>query len=199
MNWFLNGVKNRIKTENLEDYKVEYPSFLAGKSDYDCPTDALKGGKWDMDKCIFCRKCDLKPTEEQTIYKINRDLPEIFKKSFYLYPIDSGTCGACNIEFTTLFSPQYDTSRFKIFMANTPRHADALLVMGVYTERMEAVIKEAYNAMPDPKVVIGIGACALSGGIIGKSAMGKYDIEVAGCPPTPASIINAIIKARVKK
>ena len=98
-----------------------------------------------------------------------------------------------------LFSPQYDTNRFKIFMSNTPRHADALVVMGVYTDGMEAVLKEAYDAMPSPKIVIGIGACALSGGIIGSRAMEKYDIEVAGCPPTPASIINAIIKARGKK
>ncbi|WP_337860951.1 NADH:ubiquinone oxidoreductase [Ferroplasma sp.] len=199
MNWFLNGIKNRIKTEELDKYKVQYPSFLKGSSEYECPTNALQNGKWNMNRCIFCRECDLEATGEQTAYTVNKSLPDIFKKSFYLYPIDSGTCGACNIEFSTLFSPQYDTNRFKIFMSNTPRHADALIVMGVYTERMENILKEAYNAMPDPKIVIGIGACALSGGIIGKSAMKEYDIEVAGCPPTPASIINAIQKAREKK
>ena len=199
MNWFLKGVKNRIKTEELEGYTVEQPSFLDGKSDYDCHTDALENGKWDMNRCIFCRECDLKATGKQTTFTINNETPRIFEKSLYLYPIDSGTCGACNVEFTTLFSPQYDTNRFKIFMSNTPRHADALVVMGVYTDGMEAVLKEAYDAMPSPKIVIGIGACALSGGIIGSRAMDKYDIEVAGCPPTPASIINAIIKARGKK
>jgi Ni,Fe-hydrogenase III small subunit len=196
MNWFFNGVKKRIKTEKLDKYIVNQPSILQGKSDYACPTGALANGEWDMNKCIFCRECSLEPTGKQTTYTINTELPAIFKKSLYLYPIDSGTCGACNIEFTTLFSPQYDTNRFKIFMANTPRHADALVVMGVHTEGMEKVLEEAYNAMPAPKVIIGIGACALSGGIIGKSAMDKYDIEVAGCPPTPASIINAIIRAR---
>ena len=196
MNWFINGVKNRIKTQGLEDYTVEHPSFLQGTSNYECPTNALENGRWIMNKCIFCRECDLTATGKQNIFTVNTELPNMFKKSLYLYPIDSGTCGACNVEFTTLFSPQYDTNRFKIFMSNTPRHADALVVMGVYTRGMEKVLKEAYEAMPAPKVVIGIGACALSGGIIGTSAMEKYDIEVAGCPPTPASVIKAIIKAR---
>ena len=196
MNWFVNGVKNRIKTQGLEDYTVEQPSFLQGTSNYECPTNALENGRWIMNKCIFCRGCDLTATGKQNIFTVNTELPNMFKKSLYLYPIDSGTCGACNVEFTTLFSPQYDTNRFKIFMSNTPRHADALVVMGVYTRGMEKVLKEAYEAMPAPKVVIGIGACALSGGIIGTSAMEKYDIEVAGCPPTPASVIKAIIKAR---
>ena len=95
MNWFLKGVKNRIKTEELEGYRVEQPSFLDGKSDYDCPTDALENGKWDMNRCIFCRECDLKPTGKQTTFTVNRETPHIFEKSLYLYPIDSGTCGAC--------------------------------------------------------------------------------------------------------
>lgn len=199
VNWFINGVKKRIKTEKLDKYNLMYPSILEGVSDYNCPTEAINNGKWNMDKCIFCRQCDLNPTGKQDTYSIDQKIPGIFKKSLYLYPVDSGTCGACNVEFTTLFSPQYDSSRFKIFMANTPRHADALVVMGVHTEGMEQILREAYDAMPEPKIVIGLGACALSGGIIGRSAMEKYDIRIAGCPPTPASILNAIIEARGKK
>jgi Ni,Fe-hydrogenase III small subunit len=199
VNWFISGIRKRIKTEKLDQYQVMYPSILEGVSDYKCPTEALRSGNWDMDKCIFCRQCDLGPTGKQETYSVQHRVPDIFKKSLYLYPVDSGTCGACNVEFTSLFSPQYDSSRFKIFMANTPRHADALVVMGVHTDGMEGVLQEAYDAMPEPKIVIGLGACALSGGIIGREAMEKYDIRIAGCPPTPASILNAIIEARDKR
>ncbi|WP_375379269.1 NADH-quinone oxidoreductase subunit B family protein [Ferroplasma sp.] len=192
-------MKKRIKTEKLDKYSLLYPSVLEGVSDYNCPTEAISNGMWNMDRCIFCRQCDLNPTGKQNTYSIDQKIPDIFKKSLYLYPVDSGTCGACNVEFTTLFSPQYDSSRFKIFMASTPRHADALVVMGIYTEGMERVLREAYDAMPEPKIVIGLGACALSGGIMGKGAMEKYDIRIAGCPPTPSAILNAIIEARDKK
>ena len=106
MMWFLKGIKKRIKTENLNDkYKIKYPSVLEGKSDYNCPTGAIENNKWVKEKCIFCEKCDLKPTYKQDMYNINNNIPNIFKKSFYLYPIDSGTCGACNTEFNTIFSP----------------------------------------------------------------------------------------------
>lgn len=197
MMWFLKGIKKRIKTENLNDkYKIKYPSVLEGKSDYNCPTGAIENNKWVKEKCIFCEKCDLKPTYNQDMYNINNNIPDIFKKSFYLYPIDSGTCGACNTEFNTIFSPQYDINRFKIFLSNTPRHADALVIMGVYTENMDKVIENAYDAMPEPKLLIGLGACSVSGGIIGEKISKKFDIEILGCPPSPYTIINAILKAR---
>ncbi|MEM0139297.1 MAG: NADH:ubiquinone oxidoreductase [Ferroplasma sp.] len=198
MNWFLSGLKNRVRTEKLGKYVLESPSVLEGESDCKCPVDALKDGKWNGNKCIFCMRCDLKATGRQELFAVNDKIPPILSRSLYLYPIDSGTCGACNIEFTSLFAPQYDINRFKIFMANTPRHADALVVMGVYTENMEKVIENAYNAMPEPKIIIGIGSCALSGGIIGTAVAKKYSIEIAGCPPSPENIINAINRAREK-
>ena len=197
--WFLNGIKKGIKTEKNPDesmFKPDYPSVLEGKSSYDCPTGAISNGTWIKEKCIFCGRCDLRPTGNQNIYNIHGKMPEIFKRSFYLYPIDSGTCGACNAEFKSIFSPQYDANRFNIFEAETPRHADALLIMGVYTNGMEKIIEEAYNAMPDPKIVIAMGACTLSGGIIGSGINKKFNVEIAGCPPTPYSIISAILRYR---
>ena len=68
--------------------------------------------------------------------------------------------------------------------------------MGVYTNGMEKIIEEAYNAMPDPKIVIAMGACTLSGGIIGSGINKKFNVEIAGCPPTPYSIISAILRYR---
>ncbi|EQD29443.1 NADH ubiquinone oxidoreductase, 20 kDa subunit, partial [mine drainage metagenome] len=109
----------------------------------------------------------------------------LLSRSFYLYPVDSGTCGACNTELLSILSPQYDASRLNIFLTNTPRHADALVIMGVYTEGMDDVVSKAYEAMPDPKLIITLGACAISGGVIGKAPVlsDKATVEIAGSPP----------------
>ena len=85
-------------------------------------------------------------------------------------------------------------------MTNTPRHADAIVIMGVYSDGMKDVLVRAYEAMPDPKIIIALGACALSGGIIGKEPdfPGAISLKIAGCPPSPYTILEAIYKLRGK-
>ncbi len=121
-----------------------------------------------------------------------------FRRSFYLYQIDSGTCGACNLELQALSTPHYDLNRFGIFFTNTPRHADALVIMGVYSERMEKVLESAYEAMPSPKLIIALGGCAITGCNIGRHPRlsSKAVISIQGCPPDPYAILNGIIKAK---
>ncbi len=145
--------------------------------------------------------------------KFPREMPEIaskvnqsvesprfspFKRSFYIYPIDSGTCGACNMELQALTTPHYDMNRFGLFFTNTPRHADVLLIMGVHSDRMAEVIDRAYTAMPDPKLIISIGDCALSGGLTGKypHINKKALLNIPGCPPNPYTLLEGIIKAK---
>lgn len=204
--WFLEGIRKGKKTERFPMEPPEAPparpSRLAGKGEVNCPTDAIIEGKWLQDRCIFCRRCEplFTPTGEQDIYRIKRT-EKILGKSIYLYKLDSGSCGACNTEFSAIFDPQYDANRLNIFETNTPRHADAIVIMGVMTFGMRDALERAYEAMPEPKLVIALGACALSGGIIGNRALPseRYDVEIAGCPPTPYTIIEAIAKARGDK
>ncbi|MEM3670481.1 MAG: NADH:ubiquinone oxidoreductase [Thermoprotei archaeon] len=204
--WFLNGLKKGVKTERFPAAEPEeppvWPSRLKGSGSYECPTDAIVGGEWIQERCIFCRRCvpSFTPTQSQNIYHI-RSVEPMFRKSFYLYPVDSGACGACNTEFFNIFSPQYDANRLGIFMTNTPRHADAIVVMGVGSPGMAEALERAYEAMPSPKLIIALGVCALTGGVMGNSPMNreKYNVEIAGCPPSPYTIISAIMAAKEKK
>lgn len=204
MSWFLRGLRKGIKTEKFPKEKpleiAPWSTRLKGDGEVDCPTNAIKGGKWEPGRCVFCRRCypAYRPTGDVDIYAVGRTVG-LFKKSFYLYPIDVGTCGGCNLELKAISSPQYDMTRFGIFFTNTPRQADALVVMGVMTERMREVLFNAYEAMPKPKLVIALGACAISGGIIGAGSEIKPDVVIPGCPPNPYTILKALIEARTRK
>jgi len=198
MNWFLRGTRRGILTEK-EFPQVQWPSELhrSKEGEVKCPTDALKEDRWDPNRCIFCRACEpiLSPTGRSVQAQVKRSEPS-FRRSFYLYPIDVGTCGGCNLEFRLIASPQHDMTRFGIFLTNTPRHADALVVMGVMTPKMEEVLRRAYDAMPEPKLVILLGVCAVSGGILGMPPDIRGDVVIPGCPPTPESILRALVEAK---
>jgi Ni,Fe-hydrogenase III small subunit len=201
--WFLKGVRKGVKTEKFprsEPVEIaRWSTEIAGSGEANCPTDAITNGKWDMTKCIFCRRClpGYEPTGKHEIFTVGEKMHQ-FRKSFFIYPLDSGACGACNTELHALTAPQYDMHRLGIFFTNTPRHADAIAVMGVWTEGMEEPLKRAYDAMSDPKMIILMGACAISGGIIGEGALksGEYNVAIAGCPPNPYTILAALIRAR---
>ena len=201
--WFYEGLRKGKKTEKfpLEEpaEKLLRPSLMTGEGETGCTTEAISDGKWDAGKCIFCRRCEpeFTPTGNQSIYSISGK-EKLFRKSLYLYRLDSGSCGACNVELGTIFDPQYDANRLNIFMTNTPRHADAIVIMGIMTEGMKEALDMAYEAMPEPKLIISLGACAISGGILGNSPLerGKYNVEIAGCPPSPYTILEALAKSR---
>ncbi len=176
-----------------------WSTSIVGSGDSNCPVDAIVDGKWVYDRCVFCRRClpSYSPDGDYNIFEV-RKTSETFRKSFHLFPLDSGACGACNAELHNISSPQYDMTRFGIFFTNTPRHADAIVIMGVWTEGMSKALEIALEAMPGPKLVIAMGACAASGGIIGKSAIdnARYDTVIGGCPPNPYTILSALKKAR---
>ncbi|MCL5782854.1 MAG: NADH:ubiquinone oxidoreductase [Candidatus Thermoplasmatota archaeon] len=201
--WFLEGIKKGRKTEKFpivppKDPPLR-PSRLEGKGEIDCPTNAVENDAWDSGKCIFCRRCEesYRPTGNQDIFTV-KSTNHLHRKSFYIYKLDSGSCGACNTELSSIFDPQYDANRLNIFQTNTPRHADAIVIMGVLTDGMKEVLQKAYEAMPDPKLIIALGSCAISGGIIGESALPRdqYNVEISGCPPSPYTILKAISMAR---
>ena len=201
--WFLNGVRKGIKTERYPSTDPvsapQWPSRLSGNNGDSCPVDAITPEGWIMEKCIFCRRClpDYQPTGEQDIFTVKKS-EKTFRKSFHVFPLDSGACGSCNMEFLSIFSPQYDANRLGIFLVNTPRHADAIVIMGVMTPGMKEALDRAYEAMPEPRLVVALGACAVTGGIVGGAPLDreKYHVEIAGCPPSPYTILAALNAAR---
>lgn len=201
--WFLRGLRKGIRTEKFpEDKPVEialWSTELTGEGHVECPVDAIVDGQWNFEKCIFCRKCtpSFAPNGNVNIFRVRNKEPA-FRKSFHLFPFDSGACGACNAELHNIASPQYDMTRFGIFFTNTPRHADAIVIMGVWTQGMKKALDLALDAMPGPKLVIAMGACASTGGIMGKGALEneKFDVVIGGCPPNPYTILSALEKAR---
>ncbi len=91
-----------------------------------------------------------------------------FRRSIHVLVVDAGDCGACLNEVKQLNNPYYNMHRLGFFITPTPRHADVLLVVGPVTDHMRAALKKIYDAMPTPKRVVAVGACALSGGVFAR-------------------------------
>ncbi|MGB9616174.1 MAG: NADH-quinone oxidoreductase subunit B family protein [Desulfomonilaceae bacterium] len=124
-----------------------------------------------------------------------------FSQSLHIRVLDAGACRACLSEIEQLGKPYYNIHRLGFFMTPTPRHADVLLVAGPVADNMRLPLEKAYDAMPSPKRVVAVGACALSGGIFGPSFTSysgvknvlPVDVEIPGCPPPPLAIIHGLL------
>ncbi len=126
-----------------------------------------------------------------------------FGRSLHIREVDAGSCNGCEVEITALNNPVYDIERFGIHFVASPRHADMLLVTGPVTRNMEIALRETYDATPAPKLVVAVGACAIGGGVFGKSyascggvdAVLPVDVYVPGCPPRPEALLHGILTA----
>jgi Ni,Fe-hydrogenase III small subunit len=135
--------------------------------------------------------------------RMNKALEWCFKKSIWVYHVNAGGCNGCDIEILDALTPYYDVERFGIKLVHTPRHADALLVAGPVTRQVRERVLRIYDATPDPKLVIGVGSCAMGGGIWHNSyatlgGLGNVlpvAIYVPGCPPRPEAILYGVAQA----
>ena len=135
--------------------------------------------------------------------RFNKALDWCFKKSVWVYHVNAGGCNGCDIEILDALTPYYDVERFGIKLVHTPRHADALLVAGPVTRQVRERVLRIYEATPDPKLVIGVGSCAIGGGIWHNSyatlgGLGNVlpvAIYVPGCPPRPEAILYGVAQA----
>jgi len=122
------------------------------------------------------------------------------RRSLAIRHVDAGSCNGCEHELTVANSPYYDLARFGLGMVASPRHADVLLVTGAGTAGMTGPLRTTYEGMPDPKVVIAVGTDAVSGGLLSDRLSGvdgtvPVDVWVPGNPPSPFSILNALLIA----
>lgn len=114
--------------------------------------------------------------------------------------VDAGSCNGCEVEITSAFAPVYDAERYGARLVASPRHADVLLVTGPVTRNMADPLRKAYEATPAPKRVVAVGDCARNCGVFAggygvEGAVGDVvpvDVEVPGCPPEPAAVIDAL-------
>jgi len=135
--------------------------------------------------------------------QIKKRADKMFGRSLHIRQVDAGSCNGCEVEIVNLNSPVYDIERFGIRFVASPRHADMLLVTGPVTRNMELALKKTCDAMPDPRLVVAVGACGCSGGIFGVNyatrggvdAVIPVDVYVPGCPPNPHALLHGILLA----
>ena len=144
-----------------------------------------------------------KPALDRVGGKLKEKIASLLGRSLAIREVDAGSCNGCELEIHSLNNPIYDIERFGIHFVASPRHADMLLVTGPVTRNMEVALKKTYDATPDPRLVVAVGACGISGGIFGQNyaSLGgvdqviPVDVYIPGCPPRPQAIIQGIMLA----
>jgi Ni,Fe-hydrogenase III small subunit len=132
---------------------------------------------------------------------VNRAARAKLGRSLSIRQVDAGSCNGCELEIHALNNAFYDLERLGLRFVASPRHADVLLVTGPVTRNMREALLRTYNATPDPKWVVAVGACAVDGGIFAGSyavAGGvketiPVDLHIRGCPPSPAELLQGLI------
>ena len=135
--------------------------------------------------------------------RASSEIHRVLGRSLHLRHLDAGSCNACDWELTALLNPVYDVRRLGIDFVASPRHADGVVVTGPVTRNLETAVRRTFEAVPEPRLVIAVGACAASGGIVGEgyaSAGGvdrvlPVDVYIPGCPPRPEAILFGILVA----
>lgn len=200
-----------------------------------CPTNAilLNPLRIDLGLCVFCPLCEENCPEQIIHFSGNYHLaadsrdklivsretkfiaPEIasqkirkyFGKSLKLRQVSAGGCNGCELELNALSNVNFDMGRYGIEFVASPRHADGIVITGPITKNMARANEICYEAVPNPKIIILSGACAISGGIFRESKEierkfleeNKIDLYIPGCPPHPLTFINGLLDWLDKK
>ena len=147
------------------------------------------------------------PAPEETLRLLQQRLADSvlrwFAGALTIRHVDAGSCNGCELEIHAMNNPYHNLEGLGIRFVASPRHADMLLVTGPVSRHMETALKRTFDATPEPKLVVAVGDCGCSGGIFGESYASRgrvasvipVDVAVAGCPPTPVAIMQAILTA----
>jgi Ni,Fe-hydrogenase III small subunit len=188
-----------------------------------------RGPSLDLGRCLFCTECtDACPTETLRFTQdhrlaarrredlvqdpgqapplaeaLGRELRRVLGRSLRLRVVSAGGCNGCEVDVNVLGTLAWDAGRFGIQFVASPRHADGLVICGPVTANMALAVRKTYDAVPDPKIVIAVGACAIGGGpylhqaeqLGGAAGSGlPVDLFIPGCPPHPLTILDGLLR-----
>ena len=193
-----------------------------------CPTAAIRTDPLaiDLGACLFCPMCaeacpegavtftgdhrmaarergDLVVAtgEARLVQALDERMRRLLGRSLRLRHVAAGDCGGCAAELAALGNVVFDLSRFGVQFVASPRHADGIVVTGPVTPNMAEALRATWEAVPDPRIVIAVGACAISGGPFrgeapeqqGVPAGIRVDLFVPGCPPHPFTLLDGLL------
>ena len=197
-----------------------------------CPTEAIfldpvgSAPRLDLGRCVFCHDCVEACPEGAITYTqdyrlatrtredlvlsqglklaeaLDRRMLKLFGRSLKLRHVSAGDCSACTAELQALGNVVFDLARFGIQFVASPRHADGLVITGPVSKNMRLALEKTWKAIPAPRLVIAVGACAISGGPFrghpqvadGADGIVPVDLYVPGCPPHPLAILDGLLR-----
>jgi Ni,Fe-hydrogenase III small subunit len=206
----------------------EAPAEMVAQCAAACPQEAIDSDalKLDMGRCIFCGTCE--EISEGSFVTFTQDFEiavaekehlltdgsladladhsrqhfkKLFGRSLQLRQVSAAGCNACEADLNVLATPFFDLARFGINFVASPRHSDAIVVTGPISRNMKTALLQTYEAVPEPKAVIAVGSCTLTGGPFrdspeiteGLDKLLPVDLFIPGCPPHPLTNLHALL------